>query len=142
MWTRATNTCLQRFCCLLLRPSVTLGRSVRGTQRPTKRRASQLSCLNRPYHTVQDATPAGMPYTSHIYAVELDGDRTYMASTAVYSIPHNTKVSDPRRFLQAGLDLAATRLEGGKHEKQHQGLTALDGLGENAAAVKSAPSPC
>ena len=82
--------------------------------------------------TMQSASGAGTSCTTHIYgASNLDGDRTFMVSTAV--LPGDVDVSNPRRRLQAGLDAAATRIEGGKHAsvdwKQHQGLTAFDAVG-------------
>jgi hypothetical protein len=83
------------------------------------------------YLTAPNASGAGTSYTMHIYAVELDGDRTYLVSTSV--LPRDVDVKNPRRNLQDGLDLAATRLEGGKYTsldwKQHQGLTAFDAVG-------------
>jgi len=87
------------------------------------------------YHTAPNATDAGTKFTMHIYWVELDGDRTYMAGIAVY--PKDPGAGNYRRVLQGGLDRIANRPSGTKYASidwtQHQGLPAFDAVGQTGS---------
>jgi hypothetical protein len=87
------------------------------------------------HQTAPNATDAGTTLTVHIYWVELDGDRTYMAATSVY--PKDPGVGNYRRVLQGGLDGVASRPQGTRWTsidwKQYRDLPAFDAVGKTGS---------
>jgi hypothetical protein len=87
------------------------------------------------HQAAPNATAAGMNFTTHIYWVELDRDRTYMAAMSVY--PEDPGVGNYRRVLQGGLDGVANRPQGTKWAsidwKQYWDLPAVDAIGRTGS---------
>jgi hypothetical protein len=83
------------------------------------------------YQTMQDAV-GNIRYNAHIWSVELDYDRAYIVSVAVF--PFDAGAPKARRILEGGLKAGAARTSSGQWEsvewKQHQGLPAFDAVGK------------
>jgi hypothetical protein len=91
------------------------------------------------YTPVRMKTSSGSTYTMHQYIAEQD-KVVYVVQTSIY--PPDIDVSKQKVNLQAGLEKAARKMEGGKWATvdwpEHEGLTAVDAVGSrNGNEVRS-----